>query len=193
MGPQGVRTVRHKDALPLVSGARQSGIFHGALKLTLHRPLFQHAGALSDRQPDARAMLHRFGKQLARLFQIIAGIDQPVDLAAFLSCDRPHRADYRFALRTSHARRTKTRQSRPSAVRLLEPRNPQAGRAGRVRAARGPGRAHFYAERKCTAPEKRARYSVTFQDTLKLRLRRLGRRGSRAAHRQSRPLSSSNI
>jgi hypothetical protein len=48
------------------------------------RPLLQHPCPLADGQPDARPVLDRFGKSLARLVEIVAGPQHAIDFAGVL-------------------------------------------------------------------------------------------------------------
>ena len=65
--------------------ARCRVTFHGRAGLRLRRrPLLQHARTLPDSQPYPRPMLNRIGEQLASLFQVVAGVEQAIDLRAVL-------------------------------------------------------------------------------------------------------------
>jgi hypothetical protein len=50
----------------------------------LLRPLLQHARPLPDRQPDPRPMLDGLSEQLTSLVEIVAGIEQALNLRAVL-------------------------------------------------------------------------------------------------------------
>jgi len=68
-----------------VDGSRQA-IYNVALGVCCQGggPLIQDACTPSDRQSDARPMLHGLGENFPRLFEIIARVKQPIDFLAIL-------------------------------------------------------------------------------------------------------------
>src|SRR6516165_7172833 len=109
--PPKIQTLNWRVGSTIV--AKLAETTHGSIG----RPLLKHACPLPDCQPDSRSVLYRLCKNVPRFVEIIAGIQQPVDLRTVfgpllqlvkIAVVRIERIVCLFVGPIVHAQRTKT-------------------------------------------------------------------------------------